>query len=225
MNNKEYHNPEWEMKVPHNGSFIGFIKPVNGEYIELKKELANRVLRIPSFSEVISLIHFCTDNLNFKPASALAYDMNKRGSFSLIADTGFLYGDEGVYIQDYPIACWDGWGNLDMDESELVKKLETGDKNVRFVPFSSCQKRFYNPETHTQIARHPLLIGAAGEEGAEKIAQIVEKYKKGSNFVQREWEGREGIAEVGSGWGGQKFFISLGTPAYNHKGDTYLVAP
>lgn len=222
MEDKEYHNPDWEMKVPHNGSYLGFIRPESGNYIELKKKLKDRVLRMPTLSELVSLVHFCTDNPDFKPANRVTYDIANKDFPSMLADTGFIRGDKGVYIQDSPDADTSRCGYLKMKESELVKKIEAGKKNVRFVPFPNGEKRFYIPKTYAQISKHPLLIGAAGEEGAEKIAKISEKYGKGLNFGEQGWEGRSGIAKIMGGPENWYFFVTLGAPEHCTNGDTYL---
>ena len=62
-----------------------------------------------------------------------------------------------------------------MKRNDLVKRLEGGDKTVRFVPFG------YKIEEQSarDLARNKLVIGLAGEEGAEKLAKVAgNKYRE-----------------------------------------------
>ena len=88
--------------------------------------------------------------------------------------TGTLYvPDKGAYVQDNP-QIKDGMPF--MVESELVKKLEDNDPTVRHAPFGFKTRAM----TPIQLARNPYVIALAGEEGAEKLAQVANKHKKKS---------------------------------------------
>ena len=89
----------------------------------------------------------------------------------LWAFTGTLHvPNEGAYIQDDPIIKD---GVFSIDKSNLVQKLEQNDQSVRFVPFG------FNIESMSslELAKNPYVIGLAGEEGADKLAQVADKFK------------------------------------------------
>ena len=61
-----------------------------------------------------------------------------------------------------------------MDESTLVKKLEANSPEVRFVPFG------YQTESMSslELSKNPYIIALAGEDGAEKLAEVADKHSK-----------------------------------------------
>ncbi|MEK6973998.1 MAG: hypothetical protein AABW41_02060 [Nanoarchaeota archaeon] len=79
--------------------------------------------------------------------------------------------NKGVYVQDSPEVRN---GRVVMDESNLVKKLESKDPSVRFVPFG------FDIESMSpmQLAKNAYIIGLAGEEGADKLAEVADEFKQ-----------------------------------------------
>lgn len=61
-----------------------------------------------------------------------------------------------------------------MDESDLVRKLESHDSSVRFVPFGFKVEEMSSAD----LARNNYIIGLAGQEGAEKLAEVAGKFKQ-----------------------------------------------
>ena len=89
----------------------------------------------------------------------------------LWAFTGTLFvPKEGAFIQDYPETRN---GMPFMDQSDLEQKLNANDPNVRFVPFGYPVGEM----TPAQLAQNAYAIELAGEEGAEKLAKVAEKFR------------------------------------------------
>ena len=88
----------------------------------------------------------------------------------LWAFTGTLYvPKEGAFIQDDP-EIRDGM--LFMDKDGLEQKLNAKDPSVRHVPFGYKVGEM----SPLELAKNPYAIGLAGEEGAEQLARIADKY-------------------------------------------------
>src|SRR3989344_1735877 len=61
-----------------------------------------------------------------------------------------------------------------MEESDLARRLEEGDEGVIYVPFG-----FKTGEmTPLELAKNAYVKALAGAEGAEKLAEVADKYKK-----------------------------------------------
>ena len=61
---------------------------------------------------------------------------------------------------------------LDMNESDLERRLKNGDHRVRFVPFGYKTGEM----SPTELANNEFMIALAGKKGAEKLAKAVERY-------------------------------------------------
>ena len=165
-----------EMQIFHEDRNLTFIFPAKGpgSYAGVQEQITKDRLKAPNFAETASLVYTAYKNSNEPEFKNVLDILNKEG---LWAFTGNLYipkgkGDyqNGVIIQDNPQIKN---GRIFMDESELVKKLEANDKSVRFVPFG------FKIGEHSvdELEKNAYVIGLAGEEGAEKLAEIAGKYK------------------------------------------------
>ena len=158
-----------EIEVPHNGEIINFIYDIYGPdtYAKVAESITMDNLTRPTMGETASLLHsvFQEDEKEFSEIRDL---MKNRW---LWVFTGTLYvPNKGAYVQDSP-KIKDGMPL--MEESELVKKLEDNDPTVRHAPFGFKTRAM----TPIQLARNPYVIALAGEEGAEKLAQVADKHK------------------------------------------------
>jgi len=61
-----------------------------------------------------------------------------------------------------------------MGRDSLEQRLNAKDPGVRFVPFGYP----IGEMSSSELARNPYVIALAGEEGAEKLARVAEKYEK-----------------------------------------------
>jgi hypothetical protein len=156
------------LTVQHKGKNLTFIYPkFKGIYFYLQEQIERVNLKCPTMSQTVSLIH---DVFNSEEEYSKEIKKLMKNSW-FYTFTGNLYvPNKGVYIQDNPKTK--NWGIL-MEESELVKKLEKNDSSVRFVPFG-----FKIGEMSTlELAKNQYIIGLVGEEGANKLAEIADKYK------------------------------------------------
>ncbi len=60
-----------------------------------------------------------------------------------------------------------------MEESDLVIKLEANDSSVRFVPFGFKTEGMNT----TELAKNPYVVALAGQESAEKLAEVAGKHR------------------------------------------------
>ena len=159
------------LTVQHEGDDLTFVYPANeGTYASVQDQIQKAGLQAPTMAQTASLVH---DAFN-------SDDKYSQGIKKIMKDawlwgfTGNLYvPNKGVYVQDNPEVRN---GAVVMDESELVSKLEKEDPSVRFVPFG------YKTEgmSALELAKNPYIIALAGEEGADKLAQVADKHKKRS---------------------------------------------
>ena len=163
-----------EIWVPHNGKEIAFIYQEFGPdtYANNKTVIEQAELRTPTVAETASLLDRAYDNKDPNYESPEFSHIRKRmNSNWLWAFTGTLWTPEGAYIQDDPETRE---GMPFMDQSELVKKLESKDPSVRFVPYGFKTGRISSLE----LSKNSYVIGLAGEEGADKLARVADTFRR-----------------------------------------------
>jgi len=158
-----------EVEVPHQNGRITFVSPAKGPetYADVQEQIMSEGLIAPTMAQTASLIYTANQNKKEPEFNEVISRLNNNWLWGF---TGILYvPNKGAYIQDNPKVAD---GRVAMNKSELVKKLEAGDKSVRFVPFG------YKLESQkaSDIAKNPFVIALAGEEGTEKLAKISESY-------------------------------------------------
>jgi len=156
--------------VPHNGQDLTFIHPKKGPgtYAEVAQEIDNANLARPTMAQTASLVHAAVNSKD-KYSQEVLNILRQNWMWGF---TGTLYiPNEGAYIQDNPEIIN---GTPFMDQSELVKRIEAKDPSVRFVPpgFKTGEM------TSMQLGKNAYVIGLAGEEGAEKLAEVADKFKR-----------------------------------------------
>lgn len=160
-----------ELEADHLGRTITFLHPAYGpdDYFSVQRGIEKAGLRVPTMAETISLAYSAWQNPNEKYSKEII-QLLKNGWFW--GFTGNLYvPNKGVYIQDNPEVKS---GIVIMNEQDLVKKLESGDDSVRFVPFG-----FQNGEISLrELEKNPYVQALVGEEGAEKLGEVTDKYRK-----------------------------------------------
>jgi len=165
-----------EIDVPHNEDKLTFIYPAKGPgtYTQVAEAIDQEGLARPTLAETASILYpgFCDENAMKEPEFASIRQLMKDNW--LWAFTGILYvPNEGAYIQENPEIR----NRMPlMDKSELVRKLEESDPSVRHVPFGYQIKKM----SPVELSKNPFIIGLAGEEGADKLAQIADKHKRKS---------------------------------------------
>lgn len=201
-------NKRTELIVEHSGYELSFISPPIGpsNYTTAGKQIEEKGLFKPTAAETFSLFYeayqkggegfnevreilknkrpFIWALLSYLPAPLPIYLLVTsmfpfyKGYCWLWMFNGNLYVPKGkgdysnsIFIEDDPIVIKK---KISMDKSELIERLESGDESVRFVPLG-----FKTGElTAREAAKHPYITALAGKEGAEKLAEILEKYFK-----------------------------------------------
>ena len=158
------------LTVDHNGQDLTFVYPSfgPGNYSDVGKQIQQAGLEKPTMAHTSSLVHaaFNSDDKYSKEIKDILRDK------WLWAYTGILYvPNKGAYVQnDQQVEN----NNILMDESELVKKLEANDQKVRFVPFGFK----IGEMTPIQLGKNSYVIALAGEEGAQKLSEVADKFNK-----------------------------------------------
>jgi hypothetical protein len=161
--------------VDHLGRDLAFIDPVYGpdKLGTIKQQIQEEGLQAATIAETISLIHGALKSKS-QHSIDLIYSVSH---IFLLGDTGMLYvPQEGIYIQDSPISKF---GFIQMDQSELEAKITEGDPSVRYIQRSSGDFEFYggsDGKSALELSENSLAIALVGEEGAYKLAQIVQDH-------------------------------------------------
>ncbi len=159
-----------ELTVNHDKEDLVFIHPYFGPntYTNVKGLIEEAKLEKPTMSQTASLV-----NSAFNSDEKYSNEIKKLVKEKwLWAFTGILYvPSEGAYIQDIPKIKN---GMPYMDKSDLVKKLEEKDSSVRFVPFGFQIESMKTSE----LAKNKFVQALASEEGADKLAEIADKFDK-----------------------------------------------
>ncbi len=169
-NNYEISRGKTLIKVPHEDSTIEFNYKPHGpsSYYNINLSTLRDGAR-PRMAQLVSLLYTVYSSGQNEPEFSAIKSSMERGL--LWAFTGLLYvPSKGFYIEDIPKLP----NQLPlMNESELVKKLEKNDDSVRFVPFGFNT----GEQLPKELAKNHYIVGLAGEEGAEKLAEISYMFK------------------------------------------------
>jgi len=138
-----------------------------GAYADIGKEIEKDGLLRPTMAETVSLVYDSFfDKIDKEYSNKIKKIMEDKW---LGAFTGILYiPNKGAYIQDDPEIRN---SRAYMKESDLVKKLQRNDKSARFVPFG-YKIGYMTPK---ELEKNEFIIGLAGIEGAEKLAEVAGK--------------------------------------------------
>ncbi len=193
-----------ELTVDHKGKDLTFLHPSYGPdtYFNVRDSILKDGLSLPTMAETASLLH-AAYNSDDKYSSEIKQLMKDRFLWSFDKN---LYTPKGVYI--YPEAISN---SKDLEESELVKKLETGDKSIRFVPFGYKTGEM----SYLELAKNAYVRALAGDEGAEKLADVADKFRNDPCLwaLTSVSEPITRVSAVGSSWG---FVRRLDVDGYDH---------
>lgn len=163
----------------HGGKEISFLYlyfgPGTSEDIKEQIEQAN--LAKPTMAETSALVYAAFASKGIR-SDEIKKDCMDNGNM-LFAFTRPRYEpNEGCFF--YPEDSHDRFKDMPVSQLEqlLGQKQEHGvvysdDGSLRFVPFGYQ----INEMSCSQLAQNAFVIGLAGEEGAEKLAKVAEKYK------------------------------------------------
>jgi hypothetical protein len=187
------------LTVPHLDGKLTFAYPAKGPgiYQEVGQEIDNDKLPSqlyrPTIAETISLIHAAVqDKDNNKYVREVMDILHNRNRY-LYCFTKNLWTPEGVYAAD------DRDGSP-LNRQDLERRLQANDSSVRFVPYGFK----LGEQTPEELEVNPLIKAHAGEEGAQKLAEIASEFKK-RPFVrglEKVTKDKERITGLYGGWNG-----------------------
>lgn len=212
-----------ELYAEHEGKDITFIYPAKGPgtFAQVGEQIDSDGLIRPTMAQTASLAYAAWQNPKDKYSSEVIDVIKNKW---LWAFNGILYvPNKGAYIQDDPKT---ENGRVSMNLSELEKMLKEGDPRVRFVPFGYKTEK----QTALELGKNRFVQALAEKEGAEKLAEVANRYKKqpyvwsfnnvneetqrvaalGSLWVLGGWLGVDGDG-VG-GYGGRAFGVQKTAP-------------
>lgn len=155
------------LDVPHDNESLRFLATHFGlgDYKQIGDEIRSRGLIKPTIAQNASLIKEALEDT----ANDIIWRLGQH--CGVWAFNGLLYvPKEGVYIQDRPQINNLG---ISMEKSDLIKMLEANDPSVRFVPFGFKT----GEQTPQELATNQFVVGLAGEDGAEKLAEIALNFR------------------------------------------------
>ena len=207
------------LTVNHQGKDLVFLYPSYGPdtYANVALQIEQNGLARPTMAETASLVHTAF-NSEDRYSNEIKNIISRR---RLWAFTGRLYiPNKGAYVQDNP-EIRDGMPF--MDESELVKKLESNDPTVRFVHFG-----FKTGEMKpSELAENDYIKAIAGEEGAEKLAEVAGKFNFNPHLFGYESMDKPitRISALGSPWGfGERLGVYGNDHCFSRDGHAFGVS-
>ena len=157
-----------ELTVPHErGNLIVAHSQYKGTRAQVETQMNQAGLRMPTSAETASLVYDAFLDKDNKYSQEIrqtlkdAWLWEREGNLYLAKNPGAEVHD-GVIIANPELVD----GQMVMDRSSLVQRLQDGDKDVRFVPNGAGFEQKY-------------LTARYGEEGADKIDEVAKNYKKG----------------------------------------------
>ena len=183
MKTRQYKEPveragKIELDVDHEGEDLTFQFPFKGpgNFIDVGKEITGAGLELPSMAQTASLAYaaFNKDTRYFNEVKDKIRD-KWLWAFTLLR---YLPESKRVYFEDISELTDDIIKEIlsrrsNLKESDLVKKLENT-KGARAVSFSDYKT---GEQTSGELGRNKFVIGQAGEEGAEKLAEVADKFR------------------------------------------------
>ena len=164
-------------KIPHERGKLSFQHPAfKGTYGNVAKAIDKVGLKRPNSFETASLVYNAFQNKdgNYESKIIKILRNNWFGEF-----TGNLYlPKSNEEISNGVILDLDSQnlkfenGKLVMNKDSLIKRLKEKDPPVKFVSFGFKTKE----QSSLELSENPYIVARYGEEGADKIAKVADKY-------------------------------------------------
>ena len=162
--------------IPYERGELTFNYPAfEGTYENVAEQIDNKGLKRPNSPETASLIYDAFQNKEGQYESEIINILNKKCFWEF---TGNLYLpksneeiNNGVILDLNPTI---ENGKLIMNKNSLIERLKNNDKKVKFVPFGYRT----GEQSSLELSKNPYIIARYGEEGADKIVQIADKFTK-----------------------------------------------
>ena len=165
-----------KMKVPHERGELSFQHPAfKGTYGNVAEQIDKAGLKRPNSPETASLVYDAWQNPQEKYSPKIIKILKNARFWEF---TGNLYLpksneeiNNGVIFEYNPKITN---GKLTMNKNDLIKRLESNDTLVKFVPFGTYKT---GEQTIKELKKNKYIVARYGEEGAEKIAKVADKYQ------------------------------------------------
>src|SRR3989344_4610146 len=162
------------LTVPHAGGELTFQHPAfKGTYGNIAEQIDKAGLKRPNSQETASLVYDAFQNSEEKYSSEITSILRNDWLWEF---TGNLYLpksneeiNNGVILEHNPKI---ENGKLIMNKNSLVERLNKNDPLVKFVPF----RYKIGEQTWQELSKNPYIVARYGEEGADKIAKVADKY-------------------------------------------------
>jgi len=189
-----------KLYVSHLGGEITFAHPNVGPetYVNVGTEISTQGLIRPSMAQTASLVYSAFRYRDSKYSQEIERILKNEWLW-VFTGNRYVKSDNGVYIEDNP-KIKEGKILID-NRDNLIKRLESNDNSVRFVPFGFEK----GEQKLRELEKNPYVIGLAGKEGAEKLAEVAGTYKSEPLiFVLNKDDfdsEKTKVSIMGSGWG------------------------
>ncbi|KHO55564.1 MAG: hypothetical protein QT10_C0001G0168 [archaeon GW2011_AR19] len=162
-------------EIPHEEGKLSFQHPAfKGTYGNVAEQIDKAGLKRPNSPETASLVYDAFQNKDEKYESEIISILKDNWFWEF---TGNLYLpksneeiNNGVLIEYNPKI---ENGKLIMNKNSLIKRLQSNDPLVKFVPFGYKIEK----QSSLELSKNPYIVARYGEEGAEKIAEVASKYE------------------------------------------------
>lgn len=161
-----------ELDVAHLGGTRTFILPLVGPnyHKDVMGQIDSQKLYRPTTAEVFSLANVALQNSN---------EPNCAEIVSRFRNNYFWTATENLWVSDGVIVYDNTDGKMPSTRKDLTKRIEAGDKSVRFVP-----KGFKRDEQSVEeLLKNPYLIAQVGGEEMLPIVEQVAKTLKRKPYV------------------------------------------
>ena len=181
-------------KIPHEKGELSFQHPAfKGTYGNVAKAIDKVGLKRPNSFETASLVYNAFQNKDGKYESEIIsilknnwlweftgnlYLPKSNGPTGVSQRDDFIKPSSGEEINNGVILDLDSQnlkfenGKLVMDKNSLIKKLQSNDPLVKFVSFDYKIEK----QSSLELSKNLYIVARYGEEGAEKIAKVADKY-------------------------------------------------
>jgi len=162
-------------EIPHEEGKLSFQHPAfKGTYGNVAEQIDKAGLKRPNSPETASLVYDAFQNKDGKYESEIIKILKENWFWEF---TGNLYLpksneeiNNGVILEHNPKI---ENGKLIMNKNSLIKRLQSNDPLVKFVPFGYKIEK----QSSLELSKNPYIVARYGEEGAEKIAEVASKYE------------------------------------------------
>ena len=159
-------NGRTEIYVPHNEELLTFVYLTKGTstYAEIMEHLTKEKLLMPTTAQLFSLLDLALQDPENFYYSGILNEFN----------SNFLWtSTENLFLTDGGVMVYDNTSNnMSVSKEDLIERLSSGDKTVRFVP-SGFRTGCISLQ---DFLEHPYLIAQVGEDMLKTVERVAKNY-------------------------------------------------